>query len=297
MMKYKYILALLFLAMPCFGAPSLYEGIRYLKLANTYREAGDIDNALKYVGEGRAVISRQKGVEARYWMAVSEEFSGYISRDMNRDDEAAEHFDKALAAYRRLVKQKDGSSVPLELIKDKISKLSQPAKGYNKKTAAARVANLDNMKLKALPADIPESIENLSAVNNRLKEFPIGLASFKNLKYIDLSNNRIRNFSDVFMPKVEYMNLSSNRIKVLPVQIGEMTSLRVLDLSYNSLKSLPAGMCSLVNLKVLNLVGNKLPFEQVKELIRCLPNTNILHDRYEPVLEDEDATAGEEASE
>jgi len=60
-----------------------------------------------------------------------------------------------------------------------------------------------------------------------------------------------------------------------------------LDLSDNDLEEIPRNICGCENLQVLNLKGNEINFESLTNIIRCLPNTNILFDEYEPKSEEE----------
>jgi len=59
-----------------------------------------------------------------------------------------------------------------------------------------------------------------------------------------------------------------------------LKQLEILDLSNNKLREIPTAVISLQRLKVLDISGNNIPFSQISVLIKNMPNTNILFDRY-----------------
>ena len=75
--------------------------------------------------------------------------------------------------------------------------------------------------------------------------------------------------------------------------ISELKQLQFLDLSGNALKNIPIGIAELKHLRILNIKGNKIPFEQISNLIRILPNTNILYDEFILKGEEEDSDSVE----
>lgn len=272
------------------------EGVRFLKLGNTYREAKDYDKATDFINQGKKIVSRDSTWNAKYWTAVSNEFYGYLFRDINMPDLAVEYFEKAIEQYSRIIVQTDGSQVALEPVLESINKLKyQTHKLENpapEAIAGEPVVNMDNLKLKSMPV-IAENTENLSMALNKFKSIPAGVFSLKNLRYLNLSNNKIKEVSGSFddISNLHYLDLSDNKIKSVSDNISELKKLKELDLSNNSLKLIPQGLCEMKQLEVLNLRGNKIKFEQIKNLIQCLPKTNIIHDEY--ILKEKDQS-GEE---
>lgn len=281
-------------------------GKRYLKLGNTYRESGDYEKAEEYLKQGKALVGKDG-----YWTATASEFLGYLYRDMvasgnygdNTDYFAAlskDNFEKALAGFQKMVKQKDGSPIPLTEIMKNIGEVkneiadensaptgragNSPAPQYGN----AKVVNIDNSKIKEIPYDLPANMENFSAVNNRIKEFPSSLNQFSKLKYLNLKKNKITSLDNGLsgLKGLRTLNCSDNKIKTIPQTIGDLKQLEILDLSNNKLKEIPASITSLKNLKVLDISGNKIQFSNISTLIKNMPNTNIIFDRYELVEEE-----------
>lgn len=281
-------------------------GKRYLKLGNTYREAGNYEKAEEYLKQGKTLIGKDG-----YWNATASEFLGYLYRDMvasgnygdNSDYLAAlskDNFENALAGFQKMVKQKDGSPVPLaeimknigevksEIANDNPSPTGRAANSPNSNYGNAKVVNIDNSKAKEIPANLPASMENFSAVSNRIKEFPGNLSQFPKLKYLNLKKNKITSIDNGIngLKGLRVLNCSDNKIKSLPQNIGDLKQLEILDVSNNKLKDIPTSITSLKNLKVLDISGNKIQFSNISTLIKNMPNTNIIFDRYELVEEE-----------
>lgn len=277
-------------------------GIRYLKLGNTYREAGDYEKAEEYLNKGRKLFDGKAGWSYKYWTAVADEYLGYLylslSRNQSNNDNkeyfkqlALEHFNRALASYNKLIKQKDGSQIPLEELMSSIDIISKQRASLGRTAfTGGDVLNYERLKLREIPIGIPESVKNLSLAENKFSDFPSGIVRFSSMEYLNLSNNKIKSISpDVEqLSNLTWLDLSGNKIKDLPETFCNMSSLEELDLSNNKLKTIPACLCELTNLKILNLKGNKLPYSEIANLIKCLPNTNIFIDEYERVDENND---------
>ncbi len=295
------------------SAPQLHAnelGKRYIKLGNTYRESGNYEKAEEYLTQGMKLLKNDL-----YWKSTAHEFMGYMYRDMvtsgNYNDNAEyfealakENFENALAGFRKAVKQNDGSPSALSAINEQIQRVQSTVNdaGRSGKTSSvnysnARIVNYDNSKLKSIPTELPVSLENFSAVNNRIKELSGVFAQYKSLRYINLKKNRITSVDNALagLKNVRVLNLSTNKLKTIPAGIAELKQLEILDLSKNKLKDIPSSITSLKNLKVLDISGNKIPFSQISTLLKSMPNTNIIFDTYELVdeeAEDEEAIDG-----
>jgi len=309
MKKLLTLLVLLVIA----SAPQLHAnelGKRYIKLGNTYRESGNYEKAEEYLTQGMKLLKNDL-----YWKSTAHEFMGYMYRDMvtsgNYNDNAEyfealakENFENALAGFRKAVKQNDGSPSALGAINEQIQRVQSTVNdaGRSGKTSSvnysnARIVNYDNSKLKSIPTELPVSLENFSAVNNRIKELSGVFAQYKSLKYINLKKNRITSVDNALagLKNVRVLNLSTNKLKTIPAGIAELKQLEILDLSKNKLKDIPSSITSLKNLKVLDISGNKIPFSQISTLLKSMPNTNIIFDTYELAddeAEDEEAIDG-----
>lgn len=275
-------------------------GIRFIKLSNSYREAGEIDKAIEYIEKGKRLVGRNE-----YWLAVAKEYYGYILRDIGRSksdvnerrlfyQNAIDSFNEALATYKRIILQPDGSPIPVEIILrimneliDEIESIKSTQPQANELKIASAISgikslNFDRQKLKNLPPDIPDDARSISLANNRFTQFPDGITRFKRVGYLDLSNNRIKNIpaSISELKELHYLDLSNNRISQISPNIGNLENLSELNLANNRLKDLPATICNLKNLKILNLRNNKIPFEKISNIIKCLPTCNVLIDEY-----------------
>ena len=81
----------------------------------------------------------------------------------------------------------------------------------------------------------PDQVEWLTLRDNGLKQFPMEILEFNNLKYLDLSENDIS-----VLPKeigkldhLFYLDLSGNHITTLPNEFSNIKTLRNLYLGYN----------------------------------------------------------------
>ncbi len=309
----RYIIFTILLTV-CLTAQDMEQAMRWIKLGNTYRISQNYPKAGEYLKKGLVEIQNCDDYTARYWEAVANEYYAYLYEDIKMYNEAKQHFDKALSIYETVITQKDGSPYALAQVirqrKLRIDSLIQaesglflqvvkeePAEQIDEKASAgddiqipdtvfleadSKSLTFDNQKLKSFNFIIPERTETISARSNRIKEISPMITRLPNLKSLDLEDNRIKDISATVadMDKLEYLNLSRNKIKDLPDAIGDMKSLKYLDLSDNRLKELPANLNNLKNLKVLDLSKNKIPFTSVENLIKQLPNTNIIHDEY-----------------
>jgi len=292
-------------------------GIRFTKLANTYRESGDFMLAAKYLDEAYNYVNPR----SMYWTAVCHEYYALLYRDLAKiqtepnnsnyySSLSGSHFDEAQQLYNKCVKMENGSQVA-------ISKYGQSNKqNKDKKTNTMKdnfVGAVDNInslngtfnneinstsnkesitnkfdfadsKYKELPSNLPIDMDRISLANNKFAQFPNDLLNYKKLEYINLSNNKIKsipaNIGD--LKKLTYLNLSNNKIKELPDGLNLPEKIEILDLENNKLKSIPFSLCNYKSLKTIKLKGNKIPFKELKALIQCMPNTLIETDNFNP---------------
>ncbi|XP_071960738.1 leucine-rich repeat serine/threonine-protein kinase 2-like isoform X2 [Antedon mediterranea] len=139
-------------------------------------------------------------------------------------------------------------------------------------------------------------LHKLDLSNNSLVVFPLQLSSvLKNLKHLDLRNNRLKELPTHMFScsKLETLDVSHNKIKDVRSQPDySCFSLRELNLSNNSIDLFPAWLCNFVPaLHVLNLACNNLahlpdqplylPHLRLLKLCRNslteLPNKFLLH--------------------
>lgn len=275
------------------------QAVRFIKLANTYREAKDYANAEMYLNRGEKLLSKTN----QYWLGYYNESKANLYLDKYFDEKnqntknelkklSLDYFKRAKGNYDQAIRMDYGSNDAvgklIKVIESNIESLNN-----NKKSDELTTINFDNQKLKEVPS-LPKGIKNFSASNNNLKQIPKELVNSPNLTYINLQGNKISLLPDYIseFKDLEYLDLSNNKIKELSDNMVNLDNLRILDLSNNKLRKVPLNLCNLKNLQVLNLKGNKLSFEAVKNLIMCLKNTNILIDKFE-----QSAETGEEIEE
>lgn len=288
---------------------------RYLKLGNSYREAGNFDLAFHYISLGQQTFHKQRNFDERYWYAVSLEFLGYCYRDMSDFARARNYFEQSLPIYRQIISMRQGSQIA---IKEVIKKLEQEiiflANSSNDSFADSRkiansspdtqiettVLNLDNRRLTKFPDDITrKKIENISISNNRFTNFPDEILNYPTVKILNISFNRIRNFPDLSkLQSLEYLNLSDNRIIEVDASIGKLKNLEYLNLANNrQLKNISLEIGKLRNtLKILDIRNTRIDESLIRQLTRELPNTNIIsgNDKKRTNTYNFDSTAGEE---
>ena len=103
----------------------------------------------------------------------------------------------------------------------------------------------------------PDSVFFLSLSREGLKEIPEEIFVFKNLKGIDLSNNKLATLPPNFIfPHLEHLNLSNNKFHEFPWVICKNTSLKTLELGKNYLTEIPECISELIFLEKLDVWFN-----------------------------------------
>ncbi|PKL85816.1 MAG: hypothetical protein CVV22_06580 [Ignavibacteriae bacterium HGW-Ignavibacteriae-1] len=292
------IFSLLILSFSPFDAISqgtpFEKGKRDIKLGITYREAGDFVNAKKFIDMGLNLVDINNSFDSRYWTAVGYEYLGYVYRDNGQKAKADDYFRFARDIYRRIISQSDGSQVAIDKVIANLDVVltQEVTPGPSWKVVAPSVErgtimNVTNKKLSTLPQDMPDNLTSIVLAKNKFVEFPSGLDDYENLEYLDLSDNRIQRITSAIgkLTQLHYLDMSYNRLAEIDKDIAKLQNLRELNLSNNRLKIIPASLCELKGLRLLNLEGNSLSYEDVMNLVRCLPGTNIKFDEYEKVEE------------
>ena len=89
------------LLQPLYGKGSdLEQGIRFLKLGNSYREIGFYNDAKDYLLKGKRIAQHHKSL---YWLAVSEEYLGMLESDQGDAQAAENHFIEAVKLYDKIL--------------------------------------------------------------------------------------------------------------------------------------------------------------------------------------------------
>ena len=92
---------------------SLESSKRYIKLAMTYREAGDLHSSKMYLEKA---LERLKYSGDNYWRATVYEFLAYVYHDLGQPFKAIRHLERAKRIYDKLIDQNDGSPFATNLV-------------------------------------------------------------------------------------------------------------------------------------------------------------------------------------
>lgn len=296
MNKYKYLILLALIAISSvnvFADKNIDLAKRYLKLGNSYRQAGEYKIAEGFINKAGSML-KGNSFESQYWTAVSYEYLGFVYCDRGQKSKATSAILAAIAIYDKIIKLPDGSQEAakkmLKEIEEKgcpcyISDLSdneEPGESADdeesdddfgiKGDRAAKQTNLLSRDYSLenrsdLPADLPSSLENIGLSGNKFESLPNGLSRLKKLKFVDLSSNNIKDING---------------------SVSDLKSVQELILNNNKIKSISDNICSLKNLRVLDIRNNPLQFNEIKRLIQCMPNTLIYHDKFQKVEEEDE---------
>ncbi|XP_043262288.1 leucine-rich repeat protein SHOC-2-like isoform X2 [Colletes gigas] len=106
-----------------------------------------------------------------------------------------------------------------------------------------------------------ETIQNLSLSDNQLHYLPANLTeSIANLTCLNLSNNRLYDLPDSLnlLKKLTYLNLDYNKFLCIPNVVGQLTSLKTLKAHQNRITCCKNNLETLSNLESLDLSSNQL---------------------------------------
>lgn len=134
----------------------------------------------------------------------------------------------------------------------------------NQVIAISIYGDLENPDL-SMNRKIPNEItlfENLEEllINYSILEIPESIGDLRNLKKLNLSNNKIKYLPNSLnsLRNLEELILNSNKFKIISNEFSNLQNLKRLELNYNKLKSIPNFVFELKNLKILDLSHNKI---------------------------------------
>ena len=122
----------------------------------------------------------------------------------------------------------------------------------------------------------PEKVTELFLHNLGINTFPKEILAFKNLKKLDLSQNKLKEIPSEIanLITLESLVFSDNEITSLPDELSKLSKLKVINLQNNPLSNIPKVIFQLKNLRLLQLSNTKI--EKVDSEIGRLPNLEIL---------------------
>jgi Leucine-rich repeat (LRR) protein len=264
-----------------FAIDNIEQAKRYLKLANTFLQTNNTDEAMLNYNKAKEILMHNYRGNTNYWDAVSDETLGNIYLKLGNLPLAKLSYQTALNKYKKILDEKGNSPEAIKMILESIDDNNFNINMLGRSNT--KIVSLDNSKKVTQNLILPKSVEAFSCVNCKLSEIPQEIYNSPNLKRVTLNDNKIKQFNINKMTKLEYLDLSKNKIKTINGNFSELPNLQYLNLADNSLKDLPTSIFELKNLKVLNLKGNKIPFSFIKTLIQNMPNTLIINDDYQKV--------------
>ena len=115
--------------------------------------------------------------------------------------------------------------------------------------------------------------------NNKLSHLAGEFKNLSDLRSIYLRGNDFAQIPDVFkdMPSLKSIDLSWNRrITEIPDWLAQKEGLEFLSFSCTAIKSLPKDISKWRSLKMLNLSGLMLSFEEMQRIRSALPETTVV---------------------
>jgi len=137
----------------------------------------------------------------------------------------------------------------------------------------------DYAKLNQFPEEI-RNLKNLKYLNldfNYIKDIPSWIIELSNLELISLGNNNLNTLpSDLsYLKQLKILYLNNNYFKTFPDCLVHIATLEDLNLSYNYLMDLPSNISNLKNLNRFSIEANL--FAELPRQLLTLSNLEILN--------------------
>lgn len=260
------------------------------KLANEAKEEADKakEDAIKANEKNDRIVKASYFYKDQYALAFQNGKYGFINKEGNEmiryQYDHALPFDEALgwALVRRGTKEYyiDTAGKEYPLVRD-LAYLD---------TTTVEALDLSNRGLTAIPAEVLANtqLKYLNLSGNRISRIP-AIKTLKSLLHLDLSNNLLTNLPDDVdqLASLKTLRVRRNRLGAIPSSLGRLAQLELLDLSANKIEELPDSIVNLQKLTLLDLSENKLKaipggIGQLRDLNRLYLQNNQL-----PSLPDE----------
>jgi len=148
----------------------------------------------------------------------------------------------------------------------------------------------------------PDSVFRLDLSKDKLTEIPSAIYAYKNLRELNLSQNKLTSLPDDFhLPNLQILNLEKNdldtfsnsicrntalthlymgknKIKYLPETIGNLQNLVVFDIWFNPIQDLPMALTTMKKLRFMDLRGITYSKDFQKKWNALLPWVKIEFD-------------------
>lgn len=91
--------------------------------------------------------------------------------------------------------------------------------------------------------EIMQSLQKLELDFNNISDLPASIGKCRNLRFVSISNNRLKSLSDINgLYKLAALNISRNQITQIE-NVGPFLSITEIDISHNCLEFIPQGAC------------------------------------------------------
>lgn len=143
--------------------------------------------------------------------------------------------------------------------------------------------NAPTKKIKNLPASITTlaNLKTLVLNDNVVEALPENIHNLKKLERLEVRNNLMSGLPNSFslLNNLEYLDLKANELKKLPAEFNKLKNLSNLNLSFNFNMDeidLLFHITKMKNLQTLNIADCWLLQTTVENILKELPNTNVL---------------------
>ncbi|KAK4148432.1 RAM signaling pathway protein-domain-containing protein [Chaetomidium leptoderma] len=140
------------------------------------------------------------------------------------------------------------------------------ASGVSNTLKPGLTIDLSRKRIQTLPEEvvdiIKDELERLALSHNYLQTFPARLSECTSLRYLNVRQNRIKEFPLVLcdLKSLEILDLGRNMLQVLPPELVKLSSLKVLSISKNKITHLPLCLADMPSLSVVKLKENPLKY-------------------------------------
>ncbi|XP_077301318.1 uncharacterized protein LOC143921873, partial [Arctopsyche grandis] len=101
-----------------------------------------------------------------------------------------------------------------------------------------------------------KNLKRLNLDNNKLNIFPY-FRGFQDLEFWSMRNNPLT-FLSGFMSIPNKLRVFNTKLSEIPIEVGQLIKLRTFNIGHNNLLTLPTVLGNLINLETLILSNNKL---------------------------------------
>ncbi|KAH8880048.1 RAM signaling pathway protein [Thozetella sp. PMI_491] len=159
------------------------------------------------------------------------------------------------------------------------------ASGVSNELKPGVTIDLSRKNIARLPDEVVDIIKNelerLALSHNSLTTFPARFSECSSLRYLNVRQNKIREFPLALcdLRSLEILDLGRNKLRILPPDIIKLSSLKVLSIQKNQISELPLCLADMSSLQMLKLDGNPLVFpppEVLQVQATSPPNEGIL---------------------